>query len=212
MPAIPLTFSVPTGQEYLTYYYPDGSMKGNKFLKGELEYSYELETPDGDVPEIHPPFVDTFGDPLPDVYNAPPEVTQIESVPPWIKSNVQWWSDGLISDAEFVAALEHLISENITQSPRISIVTDEDTLAKEQRINDDISVPPFFKTNAKWWSDGLIDDTTFVTSVEFLVEEEIIDSPSIKVTPEPDDDFGRPENDSSRNTNSGTFHVAITNI
>ncbi len=112
---------------------------------------------------------------------------QSNEIPVWVKSNVQWWHQGIISDAEFVAALEHLISANIIQSPRISIVVDDNSLAKEQRISKNIVVPDYFKTNAKWWSDGMIDDATFVNSVEFLVEEEIIDSPSIKVIPASND-------------------------
>ena len=113
-----------------------------------------------------------------------PSFAQSNEIPPWIKSNIQWWHQEIISDTEFVAALEFLISDNIIKSPRITIVTDEQILAKEKRISDDITVPSYFKTNALWWSEGIIDDTTFLNGVEFLIEEEIINSPSIKVVSE----------------------------
>ena len=35
-------------------------------------------------------------------------------------------------------------------------------------------VPTWVKTNAGWWSDGLIDENTFITGIEFLIDEKII--------------------------------------
>ena len=37
-----------------------------------------------------------------------------------------------------------------------------------------ISVPEWVKNNAKWWADGKITDDTFVSSLKFLIEQEII--------------------------------------
>jgi hypothetical protein len=36
------------------------------------------------------------------------------------------------------------------------------------------SVPNWVKNNAKWWSDGTIDDQTFVNGIQFLINEKII--------------------------------------
>jgi len=35
-------------------------------------------------------------------------------------------------------------------------------------------IPDWIKNNAGWWADGSIDDTTFLTGIEFLVKNEII--------------------------------------
>jgi len=35
------------------------------------------------------------------------------SIPPWVKNNAKWWSEGLISDLEYVRAIEHLINQGI---------------------------------------------------------------------------------------------------
>ena len=35
-------------------------------------------------------------------------------------------------------------------------------------------IPEWIKNNAKWWSEGLIDDDAFVQGIEFLVKEGII--------------------------------------
>ena len=36
------------------------------------------------------------------------------------------------------------------------------------------SVPPWVKNNAGWWADGVIDDSDFITGVQYLIEEGII--------------------------------------
>ena len=40
-------------------------------------------------------------------------------------------------------------------------------------------IPTWVKTNAGWWSDGLIDENTFITGIEFLIDEKIIHVESI---------------------------------
>ena len=35
-------------------------------------------------------------------------------------------------------------------------------------------VPDWIKNNAGWWTDGEIDDQTFVNGIQFLIKEEII--------------------------------------
>ena len=35
-------------------------------------------------------------------------------------------------------------------------------------------IPSWIKNNAKWWSDGQIDDETFVQGIQFLVQNRII--------------------------------------
>jgi len=39
------------------------------------------------------------------------------SVPEWIKNNAKWWSEGTISESEYVTSLEFLITEGIIQIP-----------------------------------------------------------------------------------------------
>jgi len=45
------------------------------------------------------------------------EISQTPSseiqTPHWIKNTAGWWADGLVSDAEFVSGLEHLINNSI---------------------------------------------------------------------------------------------------
>ena len=41
-------------------------------------------------------------------------------------------------------------------------------------VTDDKVVPVWVKSNAKWWSDGTIDNDNFISGLEYLVNEEII--------------------------------------
>ncbi|GEM_PF-1238776 len=43
-------------------------------------------------------------------------------IPQWIRNNAKWWSEGAISDAEFLKGIQYLIQEGIIQVP-ISQVT-----------------------------------------------------------------------------------------
>jgi len=36
-----------------------------------------------------------------------------QEIPSWIKNNAKWWSEGLISDEEFVKGIEFLITNGI---------------------------------------------------------------------------------------------------
>ena len=57
---------------------------------------------------------------------------QSSLIPAWIKNNAGWWSDGLISDNDFVAGLQYMFDNNILQIsehndeiPSVIIITDK---------------------------------------------------------------------------------------
>jgi hypothetical protein len=43
------------------------------------------------------------------------------------------------------------------------------------------TIPLWVKNNAKWWSDGLVDDKSFVNGIKYLVENKIILIPNLSV-------------------------------
>ena len=43
-------------------------------------------------------------------------------------------------------------------------------------------VPDWIKNNAGWWADGIIDDSSFVSGIEWLVSNGIIEVPSTAVS------------------------------
>jgi hypothetical protein len=79
--------------------------------------------------------------------------------------NIQKWS----SLNKIPNAIEAVSSGLVQQSASEPIV---DTLAED--VTNDQIIPVWVKTNAKWWSDDTIDNESFVSGIEYLVNEGII--------------------------------------
>ena len=91
-----------------------------------------------------------------------PSVFAEEKVPDWIKNNAGWWADALISDNEFVNAIEFLINEGIIQV---------DAKAVSEKSN---SIPDWVRNTAGWWATNQISETEFLNAIEFLIESGLI--------------------------------------
>jgi hypothetical protein len=85
-------------------------------------------------------------------------------IPNWIRTNANWWSDGLISDNDFVSGIEFLIKDGIMQIP--------DTAKSSSQSSQEI--PSWIKNNAGWWADGQITDNDFVLGIQFMIKEGIM--------------------------------------
>ncbi len=44
------------------------------------------------------------------------------------------------------------------------------------------SIPDWIKNNAGWWADGIIDNNSFVSGIEWLVSNDIIEIPATAVS------------------------------
>lgn len=86
-----------------------------------------------------------------------------EPIPSWIKINAGWWSDGTITESEFVRGIEFLINEGIIEVPPTQVSAE-----KPQ------GVPVWVKNNAAWWSSGDIDDHSFLQGIQYMVKTGII--------------------------------------
>ncbi len=42
---------------------------------------------------------------------------QADQIPKWIQDTVVWWSEGQVSDQEFLSAMEFLIQEGVIKVP-----------------------------------------------------------------------------------------------
>ena len=96
-------------------------------------------------------------------------------VPPWIKNNAAWWSEGQISEAEFLAGIAYLISSGIITVP--------DDPAPDGGSGDaagaqEEGVPEWVKNNAAWWADDLISDDDFLNGIQYLVRAGLITVPA----------------------------------
>lgn len=91
-------------------------------------------------------------------------------IPVWIKNNADWWADGIISDKDFAAGLGYMVKEGIIKVDNVEFDS-EGSVA----ISDDIEIPSWIQSNARWWADGLISDDDFKLGIAFMIEEKIID-------------------------------------
>lgn len=86
-------------------------------------------------------------------------------IPKFFKNVANWWSDGLVEDAEFVDGIEFLINEKIIDIPN---------LPKSTVVGSDDKIPDWIRQNVGWWANGLISDEEFVSGIKYLVERGII--------------------------------------
>ena len=92
------------------------------------------------------------------------------AIPDWVKSNARWWSDGTIDDATFASALEYLVREGIIAIPDIPDPGPADAAGDGSSA----AIPDWVKSNARWWSDGIIDDATFAGAIEWMIANGVI--------------------------------------
>ena len=101
------------------------------------------------------------------------EFTPTEEVPPipsWIKKTVGWWADGQVTEIEFLEGITYLINN------RIIVITDSLTFKSADNVTEsaDYSIPSWIKNNARWWADGDIPDSAFVSGLQWLIRNGIM--------------------------------------
>lgn len=96
------------------------------------------------------------------VKDKPADVTPV--IPSWIKNNAKFWSDGKITDKDFVSGIQYLINQKIIKIPAStgSSDTKSDT------------IPAWVKNAAKFWADGQTTDKDFVSGLQYLITNGII--------------------------------------
>jgi len=104
----------------------------------------------------------TYTPTSPPTSNAAKPELKMPAIPSWIKSNAEWWSSGVISDSEFIDAIEFLAKEKII------------VVKKNQSLEQSKAVPDWIKKTASWWADGLISDEDFAKGLEYLVNIGVI--------------------------------------
>ena len=93
-------------------------------------------------------------------------------IPPWIKNNAKWWSNDATTTNEFVRAIEFLINQRVLVIP--------DTI-QSQSESTGSGVPAWVKNNASWWANDVIGDSDFISAIQYLISQGIIQIDSSKV-------------------------------
>ena len=109
-----------------------------------------------------------------------------DAMPSWIKNNAGWWADDMITENEFLKGIEYLIKNDI-------IVISSITGSEKPEISIDFSytklVPDWIKNNAGWWAGGQIDDNSFVSGIQWIISNNIIQIESEKISNQSADDI-----------------------
>jgi hypothetical protein len=106
----------------------------------------------------------------------------VPQVPEWVKNNAEWWSQGEVDDTTFKNAIGYLIQEEIIDipiGPNVSIDTSDLTVdemrALEEAEKQVTPIPEWVKNTAEWWYLGSLSEDEFLTAIEYLVKEGIIE-------------------------------------
>ena len=98
------------------------------------------------------------------------EETQI---PYWIKDVAGWWANNEISEKEFLDGLTYLINNNIISIHFMPCGGAAAIAALDPTLEAKL-IPDWLKNNAGWWATDQIEDTDFITGIEYLIKKEII--------------------------------------
>lgn len=92
--------------------------------------------------------------------------TSMETVPPtklpeWFKEASQLWHDGKIRDMDYAFGVENLIEYKVIKT--------------NKTITPDLEIPEWFEQVAGFWANGHITDDEFLNSMQFLLNNTIIE-------------------------------------
>jgi hypothetical protein len=103
---------------------------------------------------------------------ARPMPTSDMAIRMWDKS--MYTSNAIIINATKVEGILSTASENYTTSKLVTTQILKPT--QEQTVQ----IPSWIKNNAKWWHDGKLDDPMFLSGIQYLIENKIIEIPPTK--------------------------------
>ncbi len=87
-------------------------------------------------------------------------------IPSWIKDDARFWSDGSMTDTQFLQDMQYLIDNKIVDIPQ-AMLSDNPTS----------QIPSWVKDDAKSWSSGSISNDEFAGALQYLVSNGMISLP-----------------------------------
>ena len=72
-------------------------------------------------------------------------LAESSSIPVWVKNNAKWWSEGYISEGEYLKSLEYLITKEIINIPqKIEVTAAKTALSDDERAQFFVAEPRSF--------------------------------------------------------------------
>ncbi len=100
--------------------------------------------------------------PIPTIPRTPTVSATTPKIPTWIKNNAKWWSEGMVSDDEFVSAIQYMVQQGILKIQKVPSSSASPT------------IPGWVRSNAGLWADGSISDYEFLRGIQYLASVGII--------------------------------------
>lgn len=88
-------------------------------------------------------------------------------IPSWIKNNAKFWSQGQISDSDFVTSIQYLVKNGIIKT----------SSTPAGNLQNSGQIPQWVKSNARLWAGGQINDSDFAQAMQYLAVSIIQVSP-----------------------------------
>jgi hypothetical protein len=88
-------------------------------------------------------------------------------------SKISWTESDTDTDRSLTINFNGLVDQIIITQPNAQSSTTNNTSQASS-----ISIPSWIKNNAKYWSDGSIDDSTFISGIQYMIKNNIIQIPS----------------------------------
>ena len=93
-------------------------------------------------------------------------------IPAWVKTTFGYYTNGHISDAEIIGALEYLIAQDIIQ---VGVPTVHDGGAAHATPDEGNGpIPAWVKTTFGYYTNGYISDAEIIGALEYLIAQDII--------------------------------------
>jgi hypothetical protein len=99
------------------------------------------------------------------------DITNDKVIPVWVKTNAKWWADGTLDNQNFISGIEYLVNEGII---KISSTNTSDSPTNPTDNPTITEIQPWIKTTAGWWADDKISENEFVTAIQWLITNNII--------------------------------------
>ncbi len=99
------------------------------------------------------------------------DITNDKVIPVWVKSNAKWWADGKLDNQNFISGLEYLVNEGII---KVSSTNTSDSPTNPSDSPTITEIQPWIKSTAGWWADDKISENEFVTAIQWLITNNII--------------------------------------
>jgi len=98
------------------------------------------------------------------VYSTENGMQLANKIPLWVKTTAKFWTNGEISDRDFIQGIQYLVKNDIIKIETPERIQQE----KESRV------PEWVKTSTEWWVNDLIEEDEFVNGIQFLIQMGIV--------------------------------------